>query len=87
VVIVEVPGEEFSVGRDGAFYFDDSSGAEIGPGEFFFAGPDNFYRTTCGAGQARGFDCGVSGVLAAVGGAGVGNDYANICFGDAKRIG
>src|SRR6266478_2677366 len=87
VIVVKVPGEEFAVGSDGAFDFDDAGGTEVRPSEFFFAGPDDFDGAACGAGEARGFDGGVAGVLASVGGAGVGDDDADIVFGNAESVG
>src|SRR5260370_34342140 len=87
MVVVKIPGEKFSIGRDGAFDFDDAGGTEIGPGEFFFAGPDDFDRTTGGAGKARGFDGGVAGVLATIGRAGVGHDGQNVALGNAQSVG
>ena len=71
------PGGERAVGADAAFYFDHAGGTKIRPGEFFFAGPDEFYGTARGAGDACGFEGGVAGVFAAVGGAGVWNDDAD----------
>src|ERR1700675_989830 len=87
MVIVKFPGEEFAINGYGAFHFDDASGTEIGPGEFFFAGPDNFDRAARGTRQASGFDGSVAGVLSAVRRAGVGDDHANIAFRDVEDVG
>src|SRR5713226_9447246 len=87
MIVVKVPSEELAVGGDGAFDFDNACGTEVRPSEFFFAGPDDFDRTACGAGKAGRFDRGVAGVLAAVGGAGVGDDDADIAFGNAESVG
>src|ERR1700732_5501536 len=87
MIVVEVPGDELAIGSDCAFYFDYACGAEVSPGEFFFACPNNFDRPVRGAGEARGFYRGVTGVLATVGGAGVGDDYADGDFGSVKRGG
>src|ERR1700693_2945657 len=87
MVIVKIPGEEFAVNGHGAFHFDDASGAKIGPGEFFFAGPNDFDRAARGARQASGFDGSVAGVLSAVRRAGVGDDHANGVFGNAEDVG
>ncbi len=40
-----------------------------------------------GADEARGFDGGVPGMLAAVCGTGVRHDDANVAFGDMKSVG
>src|SRR5260221_9905692 len=80
IVIVKFPSSEFSIGGNSAFDFDHSRGAEIGPSEFFFAGPDNFHRTVCSARQSGGFQSSVAGMFSAVGRASIGNDDANAVF-------
>ena len=59
---------------DGGFELHEAGGAEVGPGEFLFAGPDEFHRLAGGLGEARRLDGSFSGVFAAVAGAHVGLD-------------
>ena len=40
VVVVMLPGGDGAVGRDGGFELHEAGGAEVGPGELLFAGPD-----------------------------------------------
>src|SRR6266404_539216 len=82
---MKFPSSEPSLSGNSAFDFDHSRGAEIGPSEFFFAGPDNFDRTICSARQAGGFESRVGGVLSAVGRSGIRNDDADAIFGNVQR--
>ena len=77
IVVVILPGGEGAVAAHAGFDFDEAGGAEIGPGEFFFAGPDDFDRLAGGFGKARGFDGGLAAVLATVAAAHVGLDDAH----------
>src|SRR5262249_3085627 len=63
---------------------DHTRGAEVGPGEFLFARPDNFDRFFGRASETRGLDGGFTGVLAAVSGAGVRHEHANAFLGNMK---
>ena len=82
VVVVKLPGDDRAVLAGAAADFDDAAGPEVGPGEFLFARPRHFHRLARGSGEASGFDGRFAGVLAAVAGAGVGNDVAHIRRGD-----
>ena len=62
--------------RHAAANVDHARRPEVGPGEFFFARPDQLHGLVRGLGQPRRFDGRFTGVLAAVGRAGVRNDHA-----------
>src|SRR3984893_2021659 len=85
MVVVKFPRRERAVGGDAALHFDDSGGAKIGPGEFFFARPDDFYGMTSRAGQASGLQRGVAGVLSAIRGTSVRHDHAHAAFGNMEN--
>src|ERR1700719_732490 len=87
MIIVKIPSEEFAVIGHGAFHFDDAGGTEIGPGEFFLAGPDDFDWPACGARKTRGFDGGVAAVLSTIRGTGVRNDHSDVAFGNVEDVG
>src|SRR5438309_7076321 len=87
VIVVKFPRGERTVGRRGALNFDHACGAEISPCEFFLASPDDFYGMACGASETCGFQCSVTGVFAAVCGAGVWNNDANRAFWNAESGG
>ena len=80
MVVVKFPCSERAVGSEAALHLDDAGGTKIGPGEFFFARPNDFYGMTSRAGQASGFQRGVAGVLSAIRGTGVRHDHANAAF-------
>ena len=73
--------------RDAALDLDDARRPEVGPGEFFLAGPDQLDRPAGLAGQARGLDGRFARVLAAVAGAGVGHDHPHRVVGEPERAG
>src|ERR1700676_1959078 len=87
MIVVKIPGDEFAFGSDGAFDLDDASRAEVSPGEFFLASPNDLDGTAGSAREAGSFDSGVAGVLAAVGRSRVGDDDADICFGNTESVG
>src|SRR6267142_7231820 len=84
MVVVKFPCSERAVGSEAALHLDDAGGTKIGPGEFFFARPNDFYGMTSRAGQASGFQRGVAGVLSAIRGTGVRHDHANAAFRNVK---
>src|SRR6267378_7230444 len=84
MVVVKFPRGERAVRGDATLDLDDASGTKIGPGEFFFARPNDFHGTPGSAGQASGLQRGVAGVLSAVRGTGVRHDHANAAFGNVK---
>ena len=77
VVVVMLPGDEGAVVRDGGFEFHEAGGAEVGPGELLFAGPDELDRLAGGLGETRGLDGRFAGVFAAIARAHVGLDDAD----------
>src|ERR1700731_2852786 len=84
MIVVKIPGDEFAFGSDSAFDLDNAGRAEVSPSEFFLASPNNLDGTAGSAGETGSLDSGVAGVLAAVGGARVGDDDAHACFGNAE---
>src|SRR5262245_46186090 len=85
VVVVELPRGEGPVFLDPRGHFDESGRAEIGPGELLLAGPGDLDRLPHGLGEPRGLDRGVHGVFAAVPGAHVRDDDADLVRGEAER--
>ncbi len=78
VVVVVLPGDERAVLLDARADLDEAGGAQVGPGEFILARPDNFDGLAGGFCQARGFDGRFAGVLAAIAAAHVGLDDAHL---------
>src|SRR5580704_12733255 len=70
IIVMKFPGRERSVAAAAALDFDDAGRSEVGPGEFFLARPDEFYRLACLASQ----DGRLAGMLAAVACPGIGHD-------------
>ena len=66
VVVVKLPGSQLAVLVDAGRGFDQTGGAEVGPGELLLAGPDELHRLSRGASQPGGLDRGLVGMLAAV---------------------
>ena len=87
VVIVELPGGQRSVAVDARGDLDDAGRTKVRPGELLLAGPHEPHRTTGGARQAGGLDGGLPGVLAAVAGAGVRHDDADVALRQPERLG
>src|SRR5581483_7697827 len=86
VVVVIFPGGERAVLADAAGNLDDSRRPQVGPHEFLVARPDELDRFARGLGEPGGFDGTAAGVLAAVAGAGVGNDHAHAVLGEAEGV-
>src|SRR5258708_29983631 len=86
VVVVELPGQERSVGTRTAGHLYHARGTEVGPRELLFPCPDQLDRTAGRLGQARRLYGRLSGVLAAIAGAGVGDDHADLVEGQAERL-
>src|SRR5437667_591144 len=86
VVVVKFPLRNRAVIPDAAADLDHSRRAEVGPGEFLLARPDQLYRSARRSGQPRGFNGRFTGVLAAITGTGIGDNNANALFRDAKRL-
>src|SRR6266851_4056910 len=84
MVVVKFPCSERAVGSEATLHLDDAGGTKIGPGEFFFARPNDFHGMTSRAGQASGFQRGVAGVLSAIRGTGVRHNHANAAFGNME---
>src|ERR1700751_4103799 len=78
-----MPGSDFAPLQAG-LRLNHSGWAEIGPGEFFFAGPPQGDRSARGPGQARRFDCAFARVFAAEGSAEVRDNHAHLVFGDME---
>ena len=87
VVVVELPRDERAVLARAASDLDEAGGAQVRPGELLLARPDDLDRLAGGLGQTRRFDRRVAGVLAAVGGAGVGDEDADVLARDAEGRG
>src|SRR5271166_4135132 len=63
---VELPGCQLAVLVDAGRGFDQTGGAEVGPGELLLAGPYELHRLSRNACQPGGLDRGLVGMLAAV---------------------
>ena len=87
IVVVAFPGGEEAVFFSAAGDFDDTSRAKVSPGKFFFARPDEFHRLASRAGEPSRFDCRLARMFAAVARAGVGDDHADVVFGDMESAG
>src|SRR5437667_2717142 len=77
MVVVKFPSCQRAVAGNAALDFDDASGAEIRPGEFFLAGPDHFDGAASSPRQTSGLDRGIAGVLPTVRRAGVRHNHAD----------
>ena len=84
---MELPGGQLAVLVDAGRRLDQAGRAEVGPGELFFAGPDQLDRLARRPGQPGRLDGGLAGVLAAVAAARVGHDHADSVLGQAERLG
>src|SRR6266404_3668937 len=80
MIVVKFPSCQRAVAGNAALDFDDTSGTEIRPGEFFFAGPHHFDGAASSARQTSGLDRSVTGVLPAVRRAGVRHNHAHTAF-------
>src|SRR6516162_8244974 len=86
-VVVKFPGSERAVLADAAGHVDDAGRAEVRPGEFLLARPDELYGLAGGLGEPGGFEGVLAGVLAAVRGAHVGHDDPNLIRVQLERAG
>src|SRR6267154_5268093 len=77
MVVVKFPSCQRAVAGNAALDFDDTSGTEIRPGEFFLAGPHHFDGADSSACQTSSLDRGITGVLPAVRRAGVRHNHAH----------
>src|SRR6266849_7610382 len=77
MVVVKFPRRQLTFVGDAALDFDDASGTEIRPSEFFLAGPYHFDGTTGSARQTSRLDSGIAGVLPAVRRARIGHNHAH----------
>ena len=66
--------------------FNEARWAEVGPGEFLFAGPHNLHGFAGGLGKAGSFNSSFAGVLAAVSAAHVGLEDAHLVGGQMERL-
>src|SRR5256884_6630375 len=85
MVVVKFPSRQPAVGRDAAFDFDHTRGAEVCPGELLFACPNNFYGLSRRARQSCGLHSRVAGMLPSVGCPRVGNDDPNVALRHMKN--
>src|SRR5437899_11996691 len=76
VAVVKFPTGDRAIAANAACDIDPSGGPEVSPGELLFARPHQLHRFARRSRQARRFESGLPGVLAAVSGAGIGNDHA-----------
>ena len=87
VVVVIFPGRERAVRGSTALATSITpAGPEVGPGELFFARPDQLDRSSGGTGQARGLNRRLAGMLAAICRAGSRHDHPNRFLGKAERL-
>src|ERR1051325_6838222 len=86
VVIVKLPRRYCAIVLHAGADFDHARGTKVGPVEFFLARPDEFDRLATPPREPRRFDRALARVLAAVSGAGVGRNHADLLFGNMKRF-
>src|SRR5580692_137312 len=86
VVILKLPRRDQPISRYAATNLDDAGWAEVAPGEFFLAGPDELHGFPRGFRETRRLDGGLAGVFAAVRRAGVGHDHANKIFANSESF-
>src|SRR6266446_9040790 len=84
VVVVKLPRGDRAIALDAALDIDHAGRPKIGPGEFFFACPDEFDRLAGCFRQTRGLDRAFAGMFAAVTRASIGDDDANFVFRNVK---
>src|SRR5258708_462546 len=77
MVVVKFPSCQRAVAGNAALDFDDTSGTEIRPSEFFFAGPHHFDGATGSARQTCGLDSGIAGVLSSIRRSRIRHNYAH----------
>src|SRR5260370_8280819 len=77
MVVVKFPSCQRAVAGNAALDFDDTSGTEIRPSEFFLAGPHHFDGAASSTRQTSGLDRSVTGVLPTVRRAGVRHNHAH----------
>src|SRR6266436_832362 len=80
MVVVKFPSGQRAVAGNAALDFDDTSGTEIRPGEFFLTGPHHFDGAASSACQTSSLDRSVTGVLPAVRRASVRHNHAHTAF-------
>ena len=80
-----MPRRQLAIGVQAGFDVDDRGRTEIGPGEFFFAGPLQRHGFAGRPGQARGFHGGLACVFAAESAAKIGHDHPHAVVGHVER--
>src|SRR6266851_8280672 len=80
MVVVKFPSRQRAVAGNAALDFDDTSGTEIRPGEFFLAGPHHLDGAASSTRQTSSLDRSIAGVLPAVCRAGVRYNHAHTAF-------
>src|SRR5712671_5464601 len=80
MVVVKFPSGQRAVAGNAALDFDDTSGTEIRPGEFFLTGPHHFDGAASSACQTSSLDRSVTGMLSAVRRASVRHNHAHTAF-------
>src|SRR5262245_39795652 len=83
---MKIPGGQRAVLRRARENLDHAGWPEVGPSEFFLAGPHDLHRLTGGFGQSCSFDRRIDGVLAAITCASVGNNHAHAVRRKAKSL-
>ena len=86
IVVVMLPGNQRSIASRAGLDLNQAGGAEIGPGKLLAARPHHLHRLAGGLGQARGFNCRLAGMLAAIAAAHVGLDDAHLGRRKMKRL-
>src|SRR5215471_13902956 len=83
---MELPGRDLAVGANSAFDIDHAGRPEVGPGEFFFAGPDDLDRRAGASGEPCRFNRDLAGVFAAIARAGIRHDYSDLVWRQMERL-
>src|SRR5439155_14867201 len=87
VVVVEFPSRDRAVGVYTAGDVDNAGGSKVCPGELLFTGPNQLHRLVSRGCEACRFEGGLTGVFAAVAGAGIGDNHAHLALRYVERFG
>ena len=87
IVIMKFPRSDGSIAAKTATDFNNACRTEIGPGEFFFAGPDQLDRPLRGPRQSRRFNGCFPGVFAPVARSRIRHQHADAFFWNPKGFG
>src|SRR6266849_3943451 len=87
IVVVKLPGRDRPIILDAALDVDDTSRAEVSPGEFFFARPHELHWFSAGTCQTGSFNGAFPRVLPTITRPCVGHDDSHFLFWNPKSFG